>query len=135
RAALATLDRRLAARHPGARLTAGRTALAQLRVRLDAAIARRRHDGAAQLGQLAGRLDALSPLRVLDRGYALVSRGDLIVRSSDDVAVGDRIAIRLAQGGVRATVDELGPGTPTPAPDAAPAPTRPRRPRAPKAER
>jgi hypothetical protein len=84
---------------------------------------RRQRDGGAAFGALAARLDALSPLRVLDRGYALVSRGAAIVRSSDDVAVGDAIDIRLAVGALRATIDALAPpAPPRPTDDSAAAP-------------
>ena len=64
-----------------------------------AAAARRLHlSGAAQ------RLDAVSPLRVLDRGYALVSRADdhTVVTDAHQVAVGDELAIRVARGRIRA---------------------------------
>ena len=54
------------------------------------------------------RLDSLSPLGVLARGYALVKRGPegSLVRSAEDVAAGDRLEIRLAEGEIRAVVDE-----------------------------
>jgi exodeoxyribonuclease VII large subunit len=64
-----------------------------------AAAARRLHlSGAAQ------RLDAVSPLRVLDRGYAVVSRADdhAVVTDAQQVAVGDELAIRVARGRIRA---------------------------------
>ena len=61
----------------------------------------------AQLFALAGRLDSLSPLGVLDRGYALVrrTRDGAIVRRDDQVPPGERIAIRLAEAEVEAVVD------------------------------
>ena len=61
----------------------------------------------AHLAALAGRLGSLSPLAVLDRGYALVRRGaDAgIVRSSDDVGAGDRVVIRVAAAEIDALVE------------------------------
>ena len=48
---------------------------------------------------LAGRLDTLSPLKVLSRGYAIPSRGDgSVVRSAVDLAQGDEINLRLSGG-------------------------------------
>ncbi|RIK97770.1 MAG: exodeoxyribonuclease VII large subunit, partial [Proteobacteria bacterium] len=54
----------------------------------------------------AGRLDSLSPLAVLARGYAIARRADdgRIVRSAADVAVGDALDVRVAEGRVEARV-------------------------------
>ena len=56
--------------------------------------------------QLDRQLRALSPVAILDRGYALVfdSTGKL-VKSSEQVGVGDEISARLSQGGLRARVE------------------------------
>jgi exodeoxyribonuclease VII large subunit len=53
-----------------------------------------------QLGALAGRLDALSPLKVLDRGYAVVTniRDSRAVLDAATVNLGDDLDIRLARG-------------------------------------
>ncbi|MCR5090191.1 MAG: exodeoxyribonuclease VII large subunit [Oscillospiraceae bacterium] len=52
-----------------------------------------------QLGRQAAALDAMSPLKVLARGYALVSdREDRLVRSVAALSVGDRLHLQLADG-------------------------------------
>jgi exodeoxyribonuclease VII large subunit len=54
---------------------------------------------------LTSQLEALSPLRVLERGYALVYGPDgKLLRSSSNVVPYDTIMARLAQGSVRAKV-------------------------------
>ena len=46
----------------------------------------------------AGRLDALSPLAVLGRGYAVALKDGHAVRSSSELAVGDVLELRLSDG-------------------------------------
>ncbi|WP_224763648.1 exodeoxyribonuclease VII large subunit [Salinibacterium sp. ZJ70] len=55
--------------------------------------------------RLAVELRALSPQRTLDRGYAVVSAADAIVRDADEVASGDALRIRVASGELTATAD------------------------------
>jgi exodeoxyribonuclease VII large subunit len=51
------------------------------------------------------RVRALSPLATLERGYAVVQRGDgVVVRSAGDVAAGDALDIRVANGRLAAQV-------------------------------
>ena len=67
-----------------------------------------RLQGAANgLGELSLLLGALSPQRVLARGYAIVAGdGGRAVRSWRDAPIGATLQIRLAKGAVRATVTE-----------------------------
>ncbi|MBQ1052921.1 exodeoxyribonuclease VII large subunit [Micromonospora sp. C51] len=52
------------------------------------------------------RLRALSPAATLDRGYAIVQRADgHVVRAATEVAPGDPLRVRLADGELSATVD------------------------------
>jgi exodeoxyribonuclease VII large subunit len=51
----------------------------------------------------SARLDALSPLAVLQRGYAIVRRDGQIVRSIAQVASGEHISVRVADGEFDAT--------------------------------
>jgi exodeoxyribonuclease VII large subunit len=58
-----------------------------------------------RLNRASARLEALSPLAVLDRGYALVYASDgTLLRSAADTNPGDTIHARLAQGALEATV-------------------------------
>jgi exodeoxyribonuclease VII large subunit len=58
----------------------------------------------------SARLDALSPLAVLGRGYAIVRHGDgRIVRGRDDAAVGDRLELRVADAELLARVEDVRP--------------------------
>ena len=56
----------------------------------------------------AASLDALSPLKVLGRGYSIASddKGHAII-SAESVKVGDKLKLSLSQGALKCTVDEL----------------------------
>jgi exodeoxyribonuclease VII large subunit len=68
--------------------------------RLLAASERRRERARLGLAALAGRLDALSPLAVLARGYAVLTReaDGTPIRSRAQVSPGDRLRVRLRDG-------------------------------------
>ena len=58
-----------------------------------------------RLKALAGQLHQLSPMRVLERGYAIVfDEAGNVVKSAGAVSVGDALAIQLARGRLRAEV-------------------------------
>jgi exodeoxyribonuclease VII large subunit len=59
----------------------------------------------ARLDTVHARLGALSPVATLERGYAIVRRGDDVVRSSAQVESGDEIAVRVADGSFGARVE------------------------------
>ena len=64
-------------------------------------------DDTKKFTQLTAKLDALSPLKVLGRGYAMAQTTDgTVLRSSEQVLPGDRIRIQLAQGSLGCTVEE-----------------------------
>lgn len=77
------------------------------RSRARGAIIRRIERGRDDVDHLAARLRVLSPAATLDRGYAVVRTPEgRVVRSPDDVAPGEDLDIRVAQGRIGATVRE-----------------------------
>src|SRR6266550_7013114 len=68
---LQAIGRRLDAFDPARRLARNRTTLVAVDGRLRQRMMARMHESRARLGALAGRLDSLSPLAVLARGYAV----------------------------------------------------------------
>ena len=56
------------------------------------------------LNQLAGKLYALSPLKVLSRGYSVVTKKGQIVTDNKNINKGDSILIKLHKGEVEAEV-------------------------------
>lgn len=60
---------------------------------------RRVESAQAAIAQLSGQLRALSPVRTLERGYAIAFRGDgSILRSTSEVASGDALGVMLRDG-------------------------------------
>ena len=60
-----------------------------------------------RFGALAASLDALSPLKVLGRGYALAQTADgTVLRSAGQVEPGETVHLRLAEGGLVCQVKE-----------------------------
>lgn len=57
-----------------------------------------------ELSALAAKLDALSPLKIFERGFAAASKDGVSVSSVEDVEVGDAIALRLSDGSLRCAV-------------------------------
>ncbi len=111
RSSLGDLERRLAAVQLGSRLARSRAEVAQLTARADAAVRGLLEERRAELGRLGAQMAALSPLAVLDRGYAMVQRRDdrSIVRSAGSVRPGEQLAVQLARGSLVVTVDEVEP--------------------------
>lgn len=107
RTALGDLERRLAAVHPAPRIARAGHELMALVARGDTAMDELLADRRSELARLGAQMAALSPLAVLDRGYAMARKGDAIVRSSRQVAVGDRLSLRLAAGSLDVIVDDV----------------------------
>lgn len=62
----------------------------------------------AHLHGTTGKLRALGPTAVLDRGYAIVrDAGGRVVHGAHEVAVGDAVQVQVARGTLRTTVDEV----------------------------
>jgi exodeoxyribonuclease VII large subunit len=73
--------------------------------RLQNAMRQRVGGGNNTVKGLAARLDALSPLRVLERGYSITRDAEgRVIRSVSDVADGDEITTRLAEGEIKSKV-------------------------------
>ena len=60
------------------------------------------------LDALAGKLDALSPLKVLDRGYSLArGPGGQVLRSCAGLNRGDDLTVTLHDGDLRARIEQI----------------------------
>lgn len=74
------------------------------------AVKRRLADSERDLHTLAHRLNALSPLATLQRGYSISRKTDgEVLSSAEQVSIGDRVEIQLADGHLACRVEELLP--------------------------
>jgi exodeoxyribonuclease VII large subunit len=91
----------------GARIAAGRNRFAVACTERDAAIASRLEEARGRFAVVAASLDALSPLAVLRRGYALAQdEQGRLVRDSSALQPGDRLHVRLARGALVARIEQ-----------------------------
>ena len=98
------------------RLASSTSSMAPRRHELALAGSRLRHAGAAavdragsELAAAAGKLDALSPLKVLSRGYSIAYADDVVATSAGAFAPGDTVRVRMADGSVYGTVTQVSP--------------------------
>jgi exodeoxyribonuclease VII large subunit len=97
-----------------------RSGLAQLDVRLKFAAARRRIESSdaklqqlirlrlsgarGELSPLNAHLAQLSPLKILERGYAIVEKDGKVVKAPGDAPVDSEVSIRIAEGRLRGRI-------------------------------
>ncbi|MBQ8620451.1 MAG: exodeoxyribonuclease VII large subunit [Clostridia bacterium] len=103
-AALDILHARLALCQPKKRIEAEEKQLAKARDALMIAMHKRFDACEKMLHQRLRELSMLSPYRVLERGYAIVTRDGLPVTASAQLHENDRISIRFADGTVSAGI-------------------------------
>ena len=88
------------------RLKSARTRLDVAAAACGSAMETQLQEGKERLGLAAASLDALSPLGVLQRGYAIAQDASgRLVRDASAVANGDEIRVRLAKGKLSARVE------------------------------
>lgn len=59
------------------------------------------------LANYAGKLDALSPLAVISRGYSICKTEKGLIKSINDINPGSKITVKLTDGIANCTVDEV----------------------------
>ena len=107
--------RRLAALHPRARVQRDRAALVALHSRLLGRLRLILDERRRAFGTAAGKLDALSPLAVLERGYSLARAADgSVVTQAAQVKPGEAVTVRLSRGELGCRVESVDPGSPPP---------------------
>jgi exodeoxyribonuclease VII large subunit len=108
RAPWTQLDRRLGLLHPSLRIAREKAETTELSARLAVSLRRSMSRRDKGLESLTARLDAMSPLKVLARGYAIATRSDgRAVRDASDVSAGDPIRLRVRSARIDAQVTSV----------------------------
>ncbi|MCD8116715.1 MAG: exodeoxyribonuclease VII large subunit [Oscillospiraceae bacterium] len=104
---LEELSGRPALNDPEVYLGAKRMALDYARASLSGAGEQTVADARRRYVALAAKLDALSPLKVLGRGYSIVEKDGAAVRQVSELAAGDEINVKLSGGDLDCVVKEV----------------------------
>jgi exodeoxyribonuclease VII large subunit len=107
RRAVDELGKRVAALHPRARLNRDRAGLNQLRAQLTARMKHLLSERRRGFHTAVGKLETLSPLRVLSRGYSLTRAAGHVVSDAAQVNAGDKVEVKLARGELDCIVESV----------------------------
>jgi exodeoxyribonuclease VII large subunit len=109
RARLGKLDKGLAARHPGEKIVYSAKRLGSARRQLELAASGLLKEKKQRLHGSIRQLDALSPLKVMSRGYGLIydEDGQRLLKSVSDTSPGEAVTVKLADGSMSCRVLEV----------------------------
>lgn len=107
---LRRLSERPVLRSPEGSLQQKELLLELLRQRLERAAVSAVEQDQRRFAALSGRLDALSPLKVLARGYAVATRQEQVLHSVAQLSPGEEIRLRLADGTALCAVERIEKG-------------------------
>jgi exodeoxyribonuclease VII large subunit len=108
RAAIEKLQHRLAFQHPRVVIDRERTAILRADERMVATMRALVMRRASDIASSSGRLDALSPLKVLARGYAIATTEDgRALRDASDAREGDKVIVRVHAARIDAKITRI----------------------------
>lgn len=97
-------QKRLAAYSPEQRVKDGKETLYKLSARLEQAIVNLKRNKTQQYLKQVSMLEALSPLKVLTRGYSITTLAGKVLSDAQDAQPGDLLETRLERGRIYSTV-------------------------------
>ncbi|MBD1581802.1 exodeoxyribonuclease VII large subunit [Pseudoalteromonas sp. S16_S37] len=101
---LALAKQRLYHQHPSKQLNDAQKQLEQLKEALYQAVQKNLNSHQNRLALYAARLDSISPLNVLARGYSITKHEDKVIKSVSDVSQNQRLVTQLHDGEVHSKV-------------------------------
>lgn len=93
--------------HPQVKMDLARRELNHKTKDLHTAIKKALESARHKLESRMAVLDSISPLKVLDRGYSIVTQGENVIRSADDVDINQELGIKFCKGAVKIKISEL----------------------------
>lgn len=105
--ALSTLNTHLFAQSPENRIRLMEEKLVSMNKTMESAVNRCIDRAESQFMEKTGRLESLSPLKVMSRGYSLVYNNESLVRNSEELSEGDTLVIRFDKGNAEAEVKKI----------------------------
>lgn len=100
---------RLLQQSPDRKLEQMKAQVEHLRNHLNTLMQHRVERKKSQLQSLTGKLDTVSPLATLSRGYSIVEKGDSFIRKASELNPGDQITARFSQGTAECEVTSIAP--------------------------
>ena len=91
---------------PEHRIEKAKQKLVFLKSQLDQKVSKRLESERQDWKRMTALLESLSPLKVVERGYSLVTIDGKVVKDSQDVEVGETIHVRLARGELSAKIEK-----------------------------
>ena len=107
RLSLETLKNKPCLKNAGYIIDENRMKADALYQKLESLCALKLQEGRTAVQASAAKLDALSPLKVLARGYSVVRKEGAVISSADMLEVGNSIEIELSRGNIAAKVTEV----------------------------
>jgi len=109
RASLQAANASLHAYSPSNRLRSLQRALEGLKARQNTAILNKQRQSQSQFELLSRALHGVSPLAVLDRGYAIVTKNEKLITKISDINIDEEVTTRLSDGEMVAVVSHKKP--------------------------
>ncbi len=107
RSKLSSIEKSGALKDPIVKLNENRQNLIYISEKMETSVNSQISKAKHNISALAGKLDALSPLKVISRGYAMVSSDEKILTRVAQFSVGDDVKIRISDGEVEAQVTNV----------------------------
>lgn len=104
---LSAIEKSGVLKNPLAKINDSREELSQISEKLISLSAGALGEQKNKLSVIAGKLDALSPLSVISRGYSIVYKDNNTITSVNNIKKGDNVSVRLSDGSFFATVENV----------------------------
>lgn len=105
---LAIMEKNIVTKSPRMKIAVWEQSLERVQSALSANIRKRLDNADNALKRATQSISDLNPMSVLARGYSAVTVGENIIKSVNEVAVGDKINIKMSDGEISAVIDNIG---------------------------